>query len=586
MEFTELEESTKEFSDYVEILKRRRKPMIFTAGLILLITLLALFLLPPTYRSTATILIEEQEIPRDLVRSTITSFAAQQIQVINQRIMTMTNIINLVDKFKLYHDDDGELNAPRMEVAAEFRNAVTMDLVSADVIDPRSGNPTEATIAFTLSFDYRNPVQSQKVTNELVTLYLNENLRARNLQSANTSDFLLGEANALKNQLVELENSLAEFKERNEGSLPELYDFNITSVDRTERELLEISLRIQELEKRKIELASDLAQLSPSAPIALPSGEMVLGDSDRLKSLQSEFRKKSSLYHDNHPDVRRLKREIEDLIAATGISSDRDEVLKQLDGARDELAQLKSKYVDDNAKVTAQQRVIEQLEQEAASSSSGGRVAAPDNPAYVMLNTQLQSASSEIRSLLQKQEKLKTKIASHEAKILRAPSVERDYKALLRDYDNATSKYQEIKAKQMEANLAQNLEQDRKGERFTLIDPAQRPVDPVSPNRLAILLLGLVLSVAGGFAAAVLLELMDASVRGEKALTDVLGGVAPISVIPYIENESDTDTHLQRRTRVKLALVFSLIALFIFVHLFYKPLDVIWFIVLNKLGLN
>ncbi len=585
MEFTELEENTKEFSDYVEILRRRRKPMLLTSGLIVLITLLTLLLWPPTYRSTATILIEEQEIPRDLVRSTITSFAAQQIQVINQRIMTMTNIMDLVDKFKLYHDD-GKLTKPRMEIATDFRDSVTMDLVSADVIDPQSGKPTEATIAFTLSFDYRSADQSQKVTNELVTLYLNENLRARNLQSANTSDFLLNEANSLRDQLVELENSLAEFKESNEGSLPELYDFNITAVDRTERELLEASLRIQELEKRKIELGSDLAQLSPSAPIALPSGEMVLGDSDRLKALQSEYRKKSALYHDSHPDVRRLKREIEDLKAATGLSSDREEVLRQLDGSRDELAMLKSKYADDNAKVTAQQRVVQQLEQEAASSSSSGKMAAPDNPAYVLLSTQIKSASSEIDSLLQKQEKLKEKIASHEAKILRAPSVEKDYKALLRDYENATLKYQEIKAKQMEANLARNLEQDRKGERFTLIDPAQRPVDPVSPNRLAVLLLGLVLSVAGGFAAAVLLELMDASVRGEKALTDVLRGVAPISVIPYIENESDTDTHLKRQTRVKLALTGGVIALLIFIHLFYKPLDVIWFILLNKLGLS
>ncbi len=585
MEFTELEENTKEFSDYVEIIKRRKKPMLIVAGAILLVTLLALLFWPPTYRSTATILIEEQEIPRDLVRSTITSFAAQQIEVINQRIMTMTNIMSLVDKFKLYQEND-KLSKPRMEVAGEFRDAVSLDLVSADVIDPQSGKPIEATIAFTLSFDYRGAVQSQKVTNELVTLYLNENLRARSQQSANTSDFLLAEANSLKDQLVELESNLAEFKERNEGSLPELYDFNITAVERTEREMLDASLRIQELEKRKIQLGSDLAQLSPSAPVALPSGEMVLSDSDRLKSLQSEYRKKSALYHDSHPDVRRLKREIEDLQAATGISSDRADVLRQLDGARDELAQLKSRYANDNAKVMAQQRVISQLEQVAANSSSGGRVAAPDNPAYVLLNTQIQSATSEIASLRNKQEKLTTKIASHEARILRAPSVEKDYKALLRDYDNATLKYQEIKAKQMEANLAQNLEQDRKGERFTLIDPAQRPIDPVSPNRMALLLVGLVLSGVGGLAAAAVLELTDASVRGEKALTEVLGGVAPISVIPYIENETDTDSQVKIKTRFMIGLAVGVVALLMLIHVFYKPLDVIWFILMNKLGLS
>ncbi|MGI9288793.1 MAG: lipopolysaccharide biosynthesis protein, partial [Pseudomonadales bacterium] len=149
-----------------------------------------------------------------------------------------------------------------------------------------------------------------------------------------------------------------------------------------------------------------------------------------------------------------------------------------------------------------------------------------------------------------------------------------------------TLKYREIKAKQMEANLAKNLEQDRKGERFTLIDPAQRPIEPVSPNRIALLLVGLVLSVFGGLAAVAMLELMDASVRGEKALTEVLGGVAPISIIPYIENETDTDSQLKLQTRVKIALAVGAVVLLIFIHAFYKPLDVIWFILMNKLGLS
>ncbi|MBV1906463.1 MAG: lipopolysaccharide biosynthesis protein, partial [Pseudomonadales bacterium] len=218
----EFEEDTKSLADLIKIVKRRLPSLVIPTIAIAFIAMLVAFLLPATYRSTATILIEEQEIPREFVTSTITSYAAQQIQVINQRILTVENINRIADKYNLYRLDDGS-KLPSTEIAIEFRKDMTLDLVSANVIDPRSGRPTEATIAFTLSYESPNPNSAQRVANELVTLFLDENLRNRTDKAASTAAFLEAEATSLNNELLDLEVKLANFKEDNEGSLPELY---------------------------------------------------------------------------------------------------------------------------------------------------------------------------------------------------------------------------------------------------------------------------------------------------------------------------------------------------------------------------
>ena len=175
-------------SEYLAIAKRRKRPMLVAASLVFLLAVLAASFWPPTYRSSATILIEEQEIPQDMVRSTITSFANQQIQVITQRVMTVKNIMDMVKKFELYSRDE-MARRPRMEIAEEFRDAVKLDVISAEVVDPRSGRPSQATIAFGLSFEGDDPRKAQQLTNELVSLYLNENLRTRTEKTESTEAF-------------------------------------------------------------------------------------------------------------------------------------------------------------------------------------------------------------------------------------------------------------------------------------------------------------------------------------------------------------------------------------------------------------
>ncbi len=168
---------------------------------------------------------------------------------------------------------------------------------------------------------------------------------------------------------------------------------------------------------------------------------------------------------------------------------------------------------------------------------------------------------------------------------MQSPQVEREYRNLTRGYENALAKYQEVKAKQLEAQLAESLERERKGERFSLIEPPQLPEEPDKPNRIAILFLGFVFSFTGGFGNVVVRESMDQAVYGSKGIMAITK-VPPLAVIPYIECSDD---RRQRYTSVAMTISGLLAAIgviLVSVHVFYKPLDVILYIVLRKLGIE
>jgi len=162
--------------------------------------------------------------------------------------------------------------------------------------------------------------------------------------------------------------------------------------------------------------------------------------------------------------------------------------------------------------------------------------------------------------------------------------VERRLALLTREHDNAVTKYQDIKQKQMNARLGEKMEQDRKGERFSLIDPPALPETPVSPNRPAILFLSLVLALGGGFGVAFAAESMDTSVRGIKGVVGLLS-VPPLASIPYMANREDRSKDRRRRITVAIAVVVGIVAILAAINYLWMPLDVLWFKVLRKINI-
>jgi len=588
-----MEEQVLTLNDYIDILKRRRRQFILPAAILFVLSLIVAVAIPSVYQSRAIILIEQQDIPKELVASTVTSYAGERIQIISQQVMTTTNLTAIIEKYGLYTEDKDRLT--REEIIEGMQEDINLEMISADVVDPRSGRPTTATIAFSLSYDSKVPELAQKVANELVSLYLNENLKTRKEKAQEASSFLTTEAQRLSKLIGDLEQKLADFKQKNVGKLPELVQLNLQVMDRTERELLELKRQSRSLAERRILLQAELAQINPYTNIISSTGERILGPADRLKSLEAELAGKKASYSADHPDIIKMRREIESLRKETGQVDDESEINGQLQKARGELAASRKTYAADHPDIRKLERMVASLEDRLKKTRSGLSIkktlASPDNPAYIQLKAQLDATNADLNSLRVQQGSLKKKLTEYEKRITETPQVEREYKNLSRGYENAVATYQSIKAKLEQAQLAEQLEKGAKGERFSLIEPPLLPEKPDKPNRLAILFLGFVLSFAGGLGGVAVSESMDNSVRGTRGIAAILGA-PPLVTIPYIDSPDEIALReqnqqlLSKRNVTWLAASGAGVAIaLLLIHFAYKPLDVLWFVLLRKLGM-
>ena len=571
--------------NYGEAVKRRL-PVGVSVGISMLIaTALLAVALPSYFKSRAVILIEAQEMPQDLVRSLVTSFADQRIQVISQRVLTNSNLSSIIDKYGLYAAE--RKHDPLEAVLEMMRKDITVNPISADVADPKVGRSIQATIAFELAYESKSPALAQKVANEIVSLFLSENLRQRKETSEQSLTFLSDEAHKLRTEVLELEQKLATFKEGNVQQLPELTNLNIEMINRTEGDIRALDSQIQSLQQQKVYLESELAQQRPMIGTFSENGDRILGPADRLKILEAEFSPLAARYGASHPDVIAKKREIEALRKEVGGSSDQDqELILKLKDTEGRLAVLKQKYSETHPDVRKLSAEVENLR--ASIQNVPARVipqpknSEPDNPAYIQLKARLEGTDSDLSSLQSQRGGLHGKLADLEKRIANTPEVERKYRELTRDYENAQRKYEEVLAKKQEAEVASNLENEQKGERFTLIEPPATPEEPSKPNRLAIALLGVVASLASAFGIGVLLERFDDRVHGRNGIGRILG-VAPLAVIPRIMTPEMVAARVRTVVVVSCTAIGIIVAAILAINFFIRPIDVIFFQVARRL---
>lgn len=576
------EDDSRTFGDYLDALKRRRKPAIIIAASLLLAGLLGIFFWPNAYTSTAVILIEDPEVPPGLVPTTVTTFAARQVQYINQRVMTRTNLANIIEKFELFPEERKYL--PTLLLVPDVEKQMSIDII--DVQQPNaSGQQVSSTIAFKLGFEHDNPQIARQVANEMVSLYLAENVRARTEQTAQTSEFMQAEVNRLDTEVKELEQQIATLKAANEGALPELMQFNMQNISAIDNEILEIDRQIQSLTENKILLDAELAKLNPMATTVLPDGRPVVAPEEQLKALQTQLAMMEGRYSADHPDVQRVRRDLAAVQAQIGTDIDLADNSANLGDARTELAKARERYAADHPEVLALERKVAALEAR-ASAPQGRNVGnlKADNPVFIQIRAQRETLETQERSLLAKQAELRARRAEFERRTMKSSDVEKDLSGLYRRLNTSSASYQAARERLFAAKMGQALETQSKGERFTLVEPPDLPLQPSSPNRPVLLALLIVLVLAAGLGWPQLAESMDESVTSARALERVQGA-PPIAEIPVIETEEDR----RHDSRVKLtALVIApvlVIVALLLVHFLFIPLDVLWYVALRRLGM-
>ena len=518
-----MEAEIKSFGDILRIVKRRRLSLVVPAVAIFTVALVAAVALPRMYRSTSTILIEEQEIPRDFVMTTVTSYAEQRLQTINQRIMSSTKLLEIVNRFNLY----AELRKTKTteEIIAQMRKDIKFETISADVVDRRTGRPTAATIAFSLAYEGKSPATVQQVSNVLASLYLEENLKVREQQTLGATRFMEEEMKDVQAKLMDVEKKIADYKQRNVSALPELAQLNMQTLDRTDRDVDQLGDQLRMLREKEGYLE---AQLS-----SIPTDDANT-DKGRLRELRVKLVDLKSRLSDAHPDVIKVRSEI-----------------ASLEG------RLKGSGRDMESK--------------------------PDNPAYVTLSAQLASTRAEIESIKRQVQLAKGKRDSYRRRLEAFPQVEEGYKGLLVERNNLQAKYDDLSKKFMEAKVAHGLEKEQMGERFTLIDAARLPEKPVSPNVPAILIIGLILGLGAGVGSAAFREYGDQAAHGIETLARATA-LPVLAAIPEIVTWEETASLKRRRRMMVAGAAMVIIVAIPLIHFFVMDLDVLMAKLMRRLS--
>jgi len=476
-----LKEAPLTLGEYLSILRRRRVYLLTIMPAALLLAVYLAYALPPSYRSSATILLESSSISPDLVQTTVASYADQQIELVSRRVLTVENLEPLVKTIDPYPD------LPNLSNKDKARQIISDTVIER--VDPITLEVLKQSNAFSIHYHNLDAERAAAVAQQIADLFLGYNRQTRSERAASAYDFLLAQSRDVEQRIGDVDQRIAQFKARHGAALPEAQVRNQAAAERASRDLMGLEAQMRAVEERRALLNVQLSKINPM--LGSTAGNL----QTELATLQGQLADARVRYTPDHPDVKRLERQIEALSARAATDP------------------------------TAAQAV-------------------PTNPEYRAIQSQLDATQREIAALQSSAARARSQIYEFESGMSAAPAVEQEYAELTRNRDVLQGQFKDIQAKLREADIARNLETEQKGERFSQIRSPNVASTPFSPNRMGILLLGLVLGAGLAVGLAVLAESSDPSVRSAKDVKAITL-LPAIASVPVILNAAD-----RRRQRV------------------------------------
>jgi polysaccharide chain length determinant protein (PEP-CTERM system associated) len=484
--------------------------MTFCAGLAAAVGV-AIFL-PNRYRAEAKLLIDRQQIPEAMVKSTVTSAIDTRVQTITQEILSRSRLENLITRLDLYADLRERL--PLDQLIGRMRRDILVELKQAEHDSRDFARGT-----FTISFSGSDAQQVALVANTLASFYVEENLKARERQAVGTSHFVQAQLEAVKAKLDEQEQRVSAFKERYMGDLPQQQEANLATLKQLNEQLRTNSDTQTRASERRAMLEKQLAEVDGYRAAGGPDATAA-----RLAQLNQELTELRTRFSEKYPDVIRMRAEIAAL--ETRLNS----------------AKRDKKWEKDK------------------------ETAVPASPYVMQLRQAVGEVELEIKSLKAEAEGLRRSIANYQRRVEQAPRRELEFQMLARDYEATKEVYHSLLKRQGEAQMAESMEQGQKGEQFRILEPATVSYQPAKPNRARLILMGLLLSLGVAAGVVLLAEQLDTSFHTVDDLR-AFARVPVLASIPSIVTEGDLG---QRRRRFYVGAAAAVVGLMLIVGSAYS----------------
>jgi polysaccharide chain length determinant protein (PEP-CTERM system associated) len=506
-------------ADLLQMIRRRIWLIVIPPMVTLLPALVYSSRIPNLYQSDMLIAIDPQRVPDAFVRSTVTLGAEARMDAISVQVRSRTNLQAMIEQFDLYPEERQLLP---MEDVVQIMN----DHIEVTLERSRDSSGRVVPNAFHVQFTHTDPNVSARVTQQLGSLFVEQNSRDRSSLAGATNAFLDTQLREARAKLEEQERRLEDFRQKHGKSLPTQMGGNLQALQST--------------------------QLQVQATV-----ESIARDRDRRQMLERLFREAEAAPLAAEPPTVAAGTAA---AAAPGINPNTSP-RQQLAAARTLLASLELRYRPDHPDVIRTKTLIAnlsaQVDKEAPDDASLQPRNASASTAELQRRERLAQMSAEIESLDRQiafrtgeEKRLREEIAEYQRRIEAVPGLESQWVSLTRDYDTQQLAYKELLTKSGAARVAADLEEQQIGEHFRIVDSATVPVRPLPSNRFQLNVAGFAIGLFFGLGLAALLEWRDKSYRSDEDVLQVLS-LPVLASVPYIETEGDV-----KRRRVR-ALLFS-----------------------------
>ncbi len=488
--------------DWLAALLRRRWLVIIPAILGAVAGYALSLYLAKKYTSHTSILVEQPTVPDNYVKPVVSEDLGQRLASMQEQILSRTRLQHLVEQFGLYktYAEHATMKAlvkrllhktdagpvPMEDLIEQLRKSIKVT-----PLNPMAGTRSAELPGFSVDVTLEEARLAQQICTEISSMFMEQNLRARQQQAEETTQFMAKQMEEAKAKLDEQDAKLAAFQSRYMGELPEDEKTNLTLLTGMTPQLEAVTQSLNQAQQDKAFAESMLSQ-QLAAWKSTPDGENPQTLEQQLSNLQKQLSSLKGHYTEKHPDIVSLKKDI---------------------------AELKLK--------TAQE---ESTQDQGQLSKRNERAPVIEPPQIQQLRAQLHQFDVTISQKRQEQGQLQKQIRVYQERLQLSPAIQQEFKSLTRDYQTALDFYNDLLKKRNESQMATDLERRQQGQQFRVLDPPNLPERPSFPNRPLFGLGGLGVGLAFGVAMAHFSELRDKSLRTKRDVETYLG-VPTLAVI-------------------------------------------------------
>jgi polysaccharide chain length determinant protein (PEP-CTERM system associated) len=464
--------------DLLELLIRRKKWIILCLIIVPPLAYVGGHYWPKTYRSDAKIMVDQQRVSDQYVKSTVQGDLADRLLTIQDEVMSRTSLLAVANQNHLYQEvreKDGDERA-----LAKFRADLTVETI-------RGATERNPITGFKISYIASSPELAQQVTRQIADLFIEKNMQQRNLDAEGTEQFISAQLAQSRAQLATQDEKIRAFKAAHLGELPEQETANLAMIGEYQSLAQQNSDAIDRANQQKVYLQSMLnvsggQKLPASAP---PPTPLQL----QLQVAETKLASDRQQYTDAYPDIVRLQ---------------------------DQIASLKAEIKHQPP-------------------TSVHAVASSSVPTMEkQLESQLKATQEEIQSRVERQKQIEGKIGSLQSQVQNLPAVQQQYESLSRDYTEMQKNYNSLLEKSQSSGMAAQLELHSDSEHLHIQDAANLPMTPYSPNLHLVYAGGLAGALILGLGLAFLVEMRDPSIHNADE-AEIYLSVPLIAALPRLQ---------------------------------------------------